>query len=74
MRRQGWQCEMWRARRRVSRAPRAAPVAAVMIDWMRWQRWPETSSSYSSVRRLRARKRVLSTPGRLRPMRSPISR
>ena len=34
---------------------------------------PGRSSSYSSERRLRARKSVLSTAGRLSPMRSPIS-
>ena len=34
---------------------------------------PEASSSYSSPRRLRARNSVLSTAGRLMPMRSPMS-
>jgi hypothetical protein len=34
----------------------------------------ETSSSYSSVRRLRARNSVLSTAGRGEPRRSPMSR
>ena len=68
-RRHGWQCATWRARRRVSRAPRRPLVAVAMIDWMRRQRWPEASSSYSSDSRRRARKSVLSTAGRLMPMR-----
>jgi hypothetical protein len=37
------------------------------------QRDPEASSSYSSPSRLRARNSVLSTAGRLMPMRSPMS-
>ena len=73
-RRHGWQWETWRASRRVSRAPRRPLPALAMIDWMRTQRCPEASSSYSSVSRRRARNSVLSTAGRLMPMRSPISR
>ena len=51
----------------------ARAAGAAMIAWMRWQRAPEASSSYSSPRRLRARNSVLSTAGRLMPMRSPMS-
>ncbi len=73
-RRHGWQWATWRARRRVSRAPRRPLAAVEMIDWTRRQRSPEASSSYSSESRRRARKSVLSTAGRLMPIRSPISR
>ena len=47
----------------VARAERRAARRRAMIDWTRSQRSPETSSSYSSVRRWRARKSVHSTPG-----------
>ena len=67
-RRQLWQCERWRASRRVSRAPRRVCAAVAMIPSIRRQRAPETMSSYSSVRRRRARNSVDSTAGRLMPM------
>ena len=69
----GWQCERWRARRRVSRVPSRLSAAVMMIPWMRRQRAPETMSSNSSVSRRRARNSVDSTAGRLIPMRRPIS-
>ena len=72
-RRQHWQCERWRASRRVSRVPSRDSTAVTMIPWMRRQRAPETMSSYSSVSRRRARNSVDSTAGRLMPMRLPIS-
>ena len=71
-RRQPWQCERWRASRRVSRVPSRVCAAVTMMSWMRRQRAPETMSSYSSVSRRRARKSVDSTAGRLMPMRWPI--
>ena len=72
-RRQVWQCERWRARRRVSRVPSRLSAAVMMIVWMRRQRAPETMSSNSSVSRRRARNSVDSTAGRLIPIRRPIS-
>ncbi len=75
-RRQAWQWETWRDILRSSRAPRRTSTSAAraMSSWKREQRLPLASSSYSSLRRRRARKRVDSTDGRLMPSRSPISR
>ena len=59
---------------RVARAERAPSPAVAMIALDAQAARAGDESSYSSVSRRRARNSVLSTAGRLMPMRSPISR